>query len=252
MSQTLRTAQPLLEEKQLMLISAMAQQSCFTARSYFVQPQLMHSCCACWRWVPAAAQVLTPCSDPSGPEPRTGSRGRDKSGKNLTWAVTQLESCAEDKLSSSCGCFPVQATWTLAVQTHCCPQAELQHLGDGGEPQTTPLPSYWNFTGTKRHLIEGSQALDEASAHPCLSGSQISWCFPAGKTEHWSSHGQNCSGNPAADSWCFCSPCDTLKYNGMLLWTSQIPKILVIWIFITTILSCQNTGFCTRKTIHLT
>lgn len=47
MNQTLRTAQPLLEEKQLMLVSAMAQQSCFTARNYFVQPQLINSCCAC-------------------------------------------------------------------------------------------------------------------------------------------------------------------------------------------------------------
>lgn len=78
MSRTLRTAQPLLEEKQLMLVSAMAQQSCFTARNYFVQPQLIHSCCACWRWVPAAAQVLTPCSDPSGAQPRAGAQEETK------------------------------------------------------------------------------------------------------------------------------------------------------------------------------
>lgn len=70
-----------------------------------------------------AAQVLTPCSDPSGAEPRAGSRGRDKSGKKLTWAVTQLEPCAEDQLSSNYGCFPVQATWSLAVQTYCSPQS---------------------------------------------------------------------------------------------------------------------------------
>lgn len=60
------------------------------------------------------------------------STGRDKSGKNLTWAVTQLEPCAEDMLSSSCGCFPVQATWTQAVQTYCCPQSQLQCLGVWG------------------------------------------------------------------------------------------------------------------------
>lgn len=54
--------------------------------------------------------------------------------------------------------------------------------------------------------MEGSQGLDEASAHPCLSGSQISWCFPAGKTQHWGSHCQNCSGKSVAYSWCFIVP----------------------------------------------
>lgn len=150
MSQTLRTAQPLLEEKQLMLISAMAQQSCFTARNYFVQPQLIHSCCACWRWVPAAAQVLAPCSDPSGAEPRAGSRGRDRSGKNLTWAVAQVEPCAEDKLSSSCGCFLVQAAWTLAVQTYCCPPVTATVLQVWGRTLNYTTAQLFKFNRGKK------------------------------------------------------------------------------------------------------
>lgn len=136
-------------------------------------------------------------------------------------------------------------------KTHCWPQSQLQLLGLGREPWTTPLSSYWNLTGAKRHLVKGSQALAEAPAHPCVSGSQVSWCFPAGKTEYWSSHCQNYSGNAVADSWCFYSPSDTPKYNGMLLWTSQIQKILGIWIFITPMISCQKVDFYTMKTIQL-
>lgn len=248
----MRTAQPVLEEKQLMLVSALAQQSCFTARNYFVQPQLIHSCCVCWRWVPAAAQVLTLCSDPSGAEPRAGAQEetrveRTSHGQWPNWSPVQRISSA-----LAVAVFQFRLPGLRQYRPTAVPSHNCSAWGCEGEPWITPLPSYWNLTGAKRQLGEGSQALDEVPAHPCLSGSQISWCFLAGKTEHWSSHCQNYSGNSVADSGCFYSPSNTPKYNGMLLWTFQIQKILVIWIFSTSIISCQKVDFYTMKTIHLT
>lgn len=207
MSQTLRLAQPLLEENQLMLINYMAQQSCFTAKELLcpasVNPQQL---CLSEAWVPAAAQVL--CSaPPDGPIQGRAKgrvqRKRQKWKENLTWAERPnwspfqrlnwafLTIVALVRLTGFCKYRPT------AVPLQRNLTATVFHAG-WKNPQ--PRPRYSYLTGGKRHLMKGSQLLDEASAHLCLSGSQrSSRYFPAGKTRHWSSHFQNYSGNPTAD-----------------------------------------------------